>query len=203
VRVKCEQASFGQHHATTKGVMSKERRTRETPCAKRGKRRRRATPAQAEAGRNNLLAFRNAAQEPPALRHGAQSAAVKAGRLPKGFEELQPLVDGFYNGWVEDLGGDANLTSAKRALLWVSRGCLAIFALGLEHIKAEGLVDAKGDVQPVAKILGTYGNSLRLNLAAAGLERVPRNVTKTLEARLAEIAEREETEERETIEEKT
>jgi hypothetical protein len=39
---------------------------------------------------------------------------------------------------------------------------------------------------------------LRLNLAAAGLERVPRNVTKTLEARLDEIAEREEIENRET-----
>ena len=155
---------------------------------------RRATPAQAEAGRNNLLAFRAASQKPPALRHGVKSASVKAGKLPKGFDELQSLVDGFYNGWVEDLGGDANLTNAKRALLWVSRGCLAIFALGLEHIKAEGLVDASGDVQPVAKVLGTYGNSLRLNLAAAGLERVPRNVTKTLEARLAEIAEREETE---------
>ena len=65
-------------------------------------------------------------------------------------------------------------------------------------LKTEGLVGKDGDVQPVAKILGTYGNSLRLNLAAAGLERVPRNVTKTLEARLEEIAEREDGERGET-----
>ena len=164
--------------------------------------RRRATPAQAEAGATNLAAYRANEQKPPGLIHGGHSAAVKAGKLPAGHDEMQSLVDGFYQGWVEDLGGDANLTSSKRALLWVSRGCLAIFALGLEHIKAEGLVDAGGDVQPVAKVLATYGNSLRLNLAAAGLERVPRNVTKTLEARLEEIAEREDGERGET-EEKT
>jgi hypothetical protein len=155
------------------------------------------TEKQRSARRANIVQFNQSREHAPALRHGVQGAAVKAGRLPKGYEELQSLLDGFYNGWVEDLGGDANLTNAKRALLWVSRGCLAIFALGLEHVKAEGLVDGSGDVQPVAKILATYGNSLRLNLAAAGLERVPRNVTKTLEARLAEIAEREETETRE------
>jgi hypothetical protein len=154
------------------------------------------TDKQRAARRANIVEFNKSRPQAPAMRHGVQSAAVKAGRLPKGFEELQPLIDGFYDGWVEDLGGEANLTSAKRALLWVSRGCLAVFALGLEHVKAEGLVDADGDVQPVTKILATYGNSLRLNLAAAGLERVPRNVTKTLEARLAEIAEREQTDEK-------
>jgi hypothetical protein len=152
------------------------------------------TEKQRSARRANIVQFNQSRERPPAMRHGVQSSAVKAGRLPKGFDALQSLLDGFYNGWVEDLGGDANLTNAKRALLWVSRGCLAIFALGLEHIKTDGLVNESGDVQPVAKVLATYGNSLRLNLAAAGLERVPRNVTKTLEARLAEIAEREETE---------
>jgi hypothetical protein len=156
------------------------------------------TEKQRSARRANIVQFNQSRERPPAMRHGVQSAAVKAGRLPEGFDALQSLVDGFYNGWVEDLGGDANLTNAKRALLWVSRGCLAIFALGLEHIKVEGLVDKDGDVQPVAKVLGTYGNSLRLNLAAAGLERVPRNVTKTLEARLEEIAEREDGERGET-----
>ena len=152
------------------------------------KKRRRATPAQAEAGRRNLLAFRTAAQNQQALRHGAASADAMAGRLPKTFGELQGLIDDFHAGWIADLGGDENLTNAKRALLWVSRGCLAIFALGLEHIKAKGLIDDEGDVQGVTKIMATYGNSLRLNLAAAGLERVPRNVRKTLDVRLQEIA---------------
>jgi len=137
------------------------------------------------------MAFRTAAQSPPALRHGATSADAMAGRLPKDFQELQGLIDDFHAGWIADLGGEENLTNAKRALLWVSRGCLAIFALGLEHVKAKGLVDEEGDVQGVTKIMATYGNSLRLNLAAAGLERVPRNVTKTLDARLEEIAAKE------------
>jgi hypothetical protein len=86
------------------------------------------------------------------------------------------------------------LTSAKRALLWISRGSLAVFALGLEYIKTHGLVDAEGEVAAVAKVLATYGNSVRLNLAAAGLERVPRTIAKTLEATMAEIAEREHSE---------
>jgi hypothetical protein len=163
--------------------------TKETP-----KKRRRATPAQAEAGARNLAEFKANADRPPNLKSGARSAGVMAGKLPKGFEELQDLVDGFYSGWVQDLGGEENLTSAKRALLWVSRGCLAVFALGLEYVKVNGLVGPDGDVAAVTKIMGTYGNSLRLNLQAAGLDRVPRNVTKTLEARLEEIAEREGTE---------
>jgi hypothetical protein len=165
--------------------------------AKNTKTERRATPAQAEAGAKNLQAYLATAPNPPNLRSGARSAAVKAGKLPKGHKQLQRLIDSFYDGWVEDLGGDANLTSSKRALLWVSRGCLAIFALGLEHIKKEGLVGPQGDVQPIAKVLATYGNSLRLNLAAAGLERIPRNVTNSLEARLAEIAESEQSPESE------
>jgi hypothetical protein len=125
------------------------------------------------------------------LKHGANTPDTMAGRLPKGFEELQGVVDGFFEGWIADAGGRENLTKSKEALLWVARGCLAVFAVGLEHVKAKGLVDAEGDIQPVLKILGTYGNTMRLNLVAAGLERTPRNVTRTLEATLQEIAEKE------------
>jgi hypothetical protein len=152
---------------------------------KGSRKKRRATKRQAEAGAANLKAFLGATATPPALRSGVRSASVRAGKLPEGYGDLQALLDGFYDGWIADLGGEENLTNAKRALLWVSRGCLAIFALGLEQIKANGLINPDGDVQPVAKVLATYGNSMRLNLAAAGLERVPRNVTKTLEEYLA------------------
>src|ERR1700693_329061 len=137
----------------------------------------------------NIRRF-NESGEPGALKHGCKGAAVKNGQLPSGNEDLQALVDSFYSGWIEDLGGEANLTSAKRALLWVSRGNLAVFALGLRYIEQHGLVDAKGDVQSVAKVLATYGNSLRLNLTAIGLDRTPRDA-KTLEVKLREIAERE------------
>jgi hypothetical protein len=149
------------------------------------------TDAQRNARRQNIVEFNANRNQPPAQKHGCQSAEIKNGRLPKGFEELQALVDGFYEGWIADAGGRENLTKSKEALLWIARGCLAVFAVGLEHVKAKGLVDAEGDIQPVLKILGTYGNTMRLNLVAAGLERTPRNITRTLEATLQEIAEKE------------
>jgi len=148
--------------------------------------------AQIAARRGNIIAF-NQSAEPGALKHGCGSAAVRNGKLPAGNEDLQALVDSFYQGWLEDAGGEANLTAAKRALLWVSRGNLAVFALGLRYIEQNGLVDAEGDVQSVAKVLATYGNSLRLNLTAVGLDRTPRDA-KTLEVKLREIAEREQAE---------
>ncbi len=151
------------------------------------------TDAQRAARKANIVAF-NESGEPGALKHGCKTAAIRNGQLPVGNEDLQALVDSFYQGWVEDLGGEANLTSAKRALLWVSRGNLAVFALGLRYIEQHGLVDAQGDVQSVAKVLATYGNSLRLNLTAVGLDRTPRDA-KTLEVKLREIAEREQAEE--------
>jgi hypothetical protein len=149
------------------------------------------TDAQRKARRQNIVEFNQTRDGKPALRHGAQSADTMAGRLPKGFDELQALVDGFYEGWIADAGGRDNLTKSKEALLWIARGCLAVFAVGLEHVKTEGLVDAEGDVQPLLKILGTYANTMRLNLVTAGLERTPRNITKSLEVAMREIAERE------------
>ena len=149
------------------------------------------TDAQRQARRENIVQFNIERGGKPAQKHGCQSAEIKKGKLPKGFEELQALVDSFYEGWVADAGGRENLTKSKEALLWVARGCLAVFAVGLEHVKAKGLVDPEGGIQPVLKILGTYGNTMRLNLVAAGLERTPRNVTRTLEATLQEIAEKE------------
>src|SRR5580704_12933551 len=124
------------------------------------------TDAQRKARRGNIVEFNQARDGKPALRHGAQSADTLAGRLPKGFDELQALIDGFYEGWIADAGG-------------------------LEHVKAKGLADDEGKVQPVLKVIGTYANTLRLNLISAGLERTPRNITRTLEATLQDIAEKE------------
>lgn len=152
---------------------------------------RKITEKQRGARCENILAFNAERDGKPALRHGVRSADTMSGRLPKGFDELQALVDGFYEGWIQDAGGRENLTKSKEALLWVARGCLAVFAVGLEHVRAGGLTDAEGNVQPVLKIIGTYANTMRLNLISAGLERTPRNVTKSLEVAMREIAERE------------
>jgi hypothetical protein len=159
---------------TKKELMADEQRTTEPSGAKKPQKRA-ATPAQRAAGRENLLAFREP-NPSPALTHGLQSAAVRAGRLPKGHAKLQKLVDRFYSEWISDLGGAENLTGSKRAILWVARGCLAVFVLGLEHVKNNGFVDGQGNVADALKVMMSAGNSLRLHLAAVGLERIARRV---------------------------
>lgn len=138
---------------------------------------RKTTESQRQARRSNMVKFRESVGGKTALRHGCQSVEVKAtGKLPVGFEHLQPIVDEFYSGWVADLGGQENLTAAERALLLVCRGCLAIWLLGLEHVRTHGLVDADNEAQSVLKVIGTFANSLRLNLVACGLERSARRI---------------------------
>ena len=154
-------------------------------------RRRRASAAQGRAGAENLAEYLDTADAPPALSSGVYAAATRAGLLPPGREALQELVDQFFVGWVSDAGGPEALTASKRALLWTARGALSMYVLGLKHVRENGLVDGLGQVQPVAKCLISFLNSMRLNLLAVGLERVPRSVTTTLEQRMNEIAVRE------------
>jgi hypothetical protein len=148
------------------------------------------TDAQREARKANIVAF-NQSGEAGALKHGAQSAAVRTGVVPDA--DLQRLIDEFHAGWIADLGGLENITSARRAILFAAKGSLACFAMGLRHLERHGLVDDKGKVAPIANILATFGNSMRLHLTAAGLDRKARDC-KTLEMRLAELAEAEQAE---------
>ena len=159
----------------------------------RPKQPRRASAAQREAGATNLRQFMATAAQPPATTHGAASAAAQRGELPAGFERFAPVVESFYDGWISDLGGVENVSSAKRALLIVARGCLVVWLLGLAYVEQCGLTDAKGEAQPILKVLNSYGNSLRLHLCAAGLERQARDVTPTLEAYLREREEKQDT----------
>jgi hypothetical protein len=149
------------------------------------------TDAQREARKANIVTF-NASGEPGALKHGAQSAAVRAGIVPD--PDLQRLIDEFHAGWVSDLGGEENITSARKAILFAAKGNLACFGMAMRYLERNGLVDERGRVAPVAGILATFGNSLRLHFTAAGLDRKARDA-KTLEVRLREIAEREHSEE--------
>jgi hypothetical protein len=148
--------------------------------------------AQIKARRNNMIAFNAERGGRPALKHGATSAPVRAGIVPDA--DLQRLIDEFYAGWVSDLGGEENITSARKAILFAAKGNLACFGMAMRYLERNGLVDEKGKVAPVAGILATFGNSLRLHLTAAGLDRKARDA-KTLEVRLREIAEREHSEE--------
>jgi hypothetical protein len=140
-----------------------------------------------KARRANIVAF-NKLGQPGALKHGAQSAEVRAGVVPDA--ELQRLIDEFHAGWISDLGGAENLTSARKAILFAAKGSLACFGMAMRYLEKNGLVDERGKVAPVAGILATFGNSLRLHLTAAGLDRKARDC-KTLEMRLQEIADAE------------
>ena len=142
------------------------------------------TDSQREARKANIVAF-NQSGEPGALKHGAQSAAARAGIVPDA--DLQRLIDEFHAGWVSDLGGEENITSARRAILFAARGSLACFAMGLRHLEKFGIIDEKGKVAPIANILATFGNSMRLHLTAVGLDRKAKDC-RTLETRLQELA---------------
>jgi hypothetical protein len=159
---------------------------------KKDKRSQPANPAQREARKNNMIAFNAQRGGKPALKHGATSAEVRAGVVPDA--DLQRLIDEFHSGWVADLGGLENITSARRAILFAAKGSLACFGMAMRYLERHGLVDERGKVAPVAGILATFGNSLRLHLTAAGLDRKARDA-KTLEVKLREIAEREHSEE--------
>lgn len=133
----------------------------------------RATPAQAAAGRANLALGR----DPQAARtHGATTAEARRGELPEGFEHLQPVVDHFADGWVGDLGGQGNVSTQREALLFAARACLVVVLLAIEHIRQHGFTQ-NGKPAPVLGVMGTYVNSLRLNLVAAGLDRVAKDIT--------------------------
>ena len=108
-----------------------------------------------------------------AIKHGATTTSVRQrGEVPDDFRYLQPTIDYFFGQWVEDLGGKDQVSGAQEALLVSSRICLAILLLSAEHIRNHGLVDGKGNPQPILKIAATYANSLRLNLNSIGLQRV-------------------------------
>ncbi len=144
------------------------------------------TAAQREAGRKNISEFNRQRNGTPALVHGATSVAAQRGELPAAFQHLQPVVDEYWSGWVSDAGGEENLTKAKKAILFTARACLVVILLALERLQQVGLVDQRGRVEPVADILATYVNSLRLALTTCGLERGARNITpRTLEQYLA------------------
>jgi hypothetical protein len=151
---------------------------------------RRATLGQAKAGTRNLLSFRPAA---PAKTHGVHSF-IATGELPavEGVHEVEKEVSEIVAGVVSDLGGAEAITSAQKVILAGLRVSLTVQGLAELHLRRVGVVDRQTKkATALLGILATYINSARLSATALGLERRARNVTKTLEATMAEIAARE------------
>ena len=118
------------------------------------------------------------------LTHAATSRAAQSGEIPAGFVHLVPVVESYWEGWISDLGGDSEITSQERAILHSSRICLVVALLAADHVRQFGLVDSKHNPRPILKILGTFLNTLRLNLSAIGLKRRPRETESSLEVYL-------------------
>lgn len=158
--------------------------------------RRRATKAQTEAGRANLVAFREQCDGRPAATHGIRTAIASNGQvLPVPYaNEVREAVTLLIDAAVVDLGGAEAITSMQRQVLESSRVALTIVTLAARYLSQEGIVNAKtGKPQGLLLILGGYLNTIRLNAETLGLARQARHAGggSALEAKFAEIAQRE------------
>ena len=151
----------------------------------------RSTPAEAAAGAANLAAYLESSADPPALKHGIR-ALMTTGKLPAvpGATEVAKDVDALISQMVVDMGysSHAELPAQRRAVLASQRLALLILGLAGEFLAREGIVNAKGRPHPLLAVLGTFGNSVRLNAVALGLDRKARSVVtleEYLEARTA------------------
>lgn len=161
--------------------------------SRKSKKRRRATPSQARAGIQNLVAFNESRSGMPNLRSGI-GVVIRSGgnELPPvpNAGEIRESVSTLIDQAIADLGGEDVITSAQRQVLESSRLALTIVALGARYLAEQGVVGRRGKPHGLLSVLGTYANIIRLNAVELGFERKGRDA-KTLEAKLAEIAERE------------
>src|SRR5258708_175012 len=149
---------------------------------------RKATEAQAAAGRENLRRFNASRGGRPHLRHGITIVA-EGGEIPAavpGAEEVTARVDSLIAQFVSDLGGEGAITAGRRTILASQRLALLVLELSSRYLVEHGLLDEKGRPHPLLHVANSYGNTARLNAVALGLERAPKNVTSTLESVIAE-----------------
>lgn len=104
--------------------------------------------------------------------------------------EIRESVSALIDQAITDLGGETEVTSTQKQVLESSRLALTIVALGARYLAEQGVVGRRGKPHGLLSVLGTYANIVRLNAAELGFERKGKDA-KTLEAKLAEIAERE------------
>jgi hypothetical protein len=173
---------MADNNKETQGLGTQET-TRGTSRAATERPKRKATPAQAAAGKANLLKF--------TLRHGAKATIASGGEIPPtvpGAAEISEAAEEIIKQTVLDLGyeTEAEMPAQKRCLLSAQRLCLKVLMLADRYITTEGLI-IKGRGNPLLTVAATYINSMRLTAEKIGLERVSKNVT-TLEQVIAEHA---------------
>lgn len=163
---------------------------------KPGKSRKKITPRQREARSTNIARYRESIGGATALKSGVFTVIRSAGRemppVPYAGEVRQQVSD-LIEAAIVDLGGPEAITSMQKQILESSRLALTIVALGARYLAEQGVVGRKGKPHGLLSVLGTYANIIRLNAAELGLDRRAKDA-KTLDVRLAEIAEREQAE---------
>jgi hypothetical protein len=143
----------------------------------------------AESGRRNITQFNASRGGKPALTHGLHTVIASGGaEVPNipGAQEAVAKVDALLSEVISDLGGAAQITGGRRAVLASQRLALLVLELGSHYLATHGLLDERGRPHPLLHVLNSYGNTVRLNATTLGLDRVPKVIDATLEEVMAE-----------------
>jgi hypothetical protein len=131
-----------------------------------GRKNRKATPAQAEAGKRNLERFLEQAAEPPALKHGAYSSMTRKRFNDRRTREGRAL-DEVMRTLVRDLGGEGSLDIATRLTLSSIKAKLMIMFLisGWLHENGDRVISKDGNMPEVIDKLRIFSESLSKDLS--------------------------------------
>jgi hypothetical protein len=143
--------------------------------------RRPSTARQKRAGKENLVAFNRSRGDRPNLKHGVNSL-LRTGEIPSQIPDAVAItarVDGIVKEMVNDLGGDSEVTSQMRAILTSQKTALLVIALAEGHLRGQGLITKRGRPNALLSVLVSFGNLIRHNAIALGLDRKPRKVGPT------------------------
>jgi hypothetical protein len=144
------------------------------------------------AGAKNLIAWR-ASDDPRAAapnRKSGLDALLRTGQLPPyvpDAAEITKEVSDLIAEIVQDLGGVTEVTGQQKVILESQRLALLVLKLAGGYLQAQGILNKRGKPHPLLATVVSFMNSARLNSLALGLDRKPKDA-KTLEAKLAEIA---------------
>src|SRR6266851_9272388 len=96
---------------------------------------RKASPAQAAAGRENLKRFNASRNGKPNVKHGIQSF-IATGAAPT---TIETRLDAFEEGLVKDLGGSPS--TSEIALIQSARTCLGVCLMADAYVQQGGLAN--------------------------------------------------------------
>lgn len=131
------------------------------------KKERKSTKAEQEAGARNLAEWKADHPEGGAVKHGAYSRHVRQRYNDKRTTEGRNLAS-VMRGRIEDLGGQANLTSAQRLLLDNIRSKLIVVLQISKYVDQHtSIINSKGELLPcLGRNYTVYTESLRRDLEA-------------------------------------